>query len=337
MYQTKKPKIWRWILLGLLIIIVRIVFIGGNFSYNKTITIKQGDTFQTLLKDFSWKQKIRIKWYVRHHDIDFSNLTMGSYVFSGEYSPASFVQFVQEWPKFQYTTIKILEGWSMYDIDNALSNKWYLTTGAYIQFISNPALISTYQTKYSFLKWLQLKSLEGFLYPDTYKVDKEKDLLDQLIYLQLEAFKKRVWKDAEGIVGISPLSWYDSIKLASIVEKEERSTVNRPTVAGILIKRLKMGTLIGADISLCYFFEKPYSECKPAFISQHIQDNNPYNTRVVKGLPPTPVSNPSASSIMSVLQPQQSDYFYYLHDMNGSIHYGKTLDEHNQNRNMYLK
>ena len=71
--------------------------------------------------------------------------------------------------------------------------------------------------------------------------------------------------------------------MASIVEKEEKAKANKPMVAGILIKRLQLGTLIGADISLCYFFEKPYKECTPSFIGQHVTDsNNPYNTRALK-------------------------------------------------------
>lgn len=103
------------------------------------------------------------------------------------------------------------------------------------------------------------------------------------MYLQLETFTKRVWADAQTKKSTSSLAWYDVIKLASIVEKEERSQTNRPTVAGVLLKRFQLGTLIGADISLCYFFEKPYKECTPGFIAQHVSDtNNPYNTRSLK-------------------------------------------------------
>ncbi|HCY21786.1 TPA: hypothetical protein DIC40_08320 [Patescibacteria group bacterium] len=59
------------------------IFLFSNkFSYQKTITIKEGDTFQTFLTDFSWKQKMQIKRYVRNNDVDFSKLPMGSYIFS---------------------------------------------------------------------------------------------------------------------------------------------------------------------------------------------------------------------------------------------------------------
>lgn len=315
------------------------IFLFSNkFSYQKTITIKEGDTFQTFLTDFSWKQKMQIKRYVRNNDVDFSKLPMGSYIFSWSYSPKTFITTILEGPRVAYHTIKVLEWWSIYDIDNSLMSKGLITSGAYVAFVSDIALISKYQTRYAFLQNLKIKSLEGFLYPDTYKVDTEKDVIDQLVYLQLETFKKRVWEKASTITPPQGMDWYSSIILASIVEKEERSNKNRPTVAGILMKRLQLGTLVGADISLCYFFEVPYSDCTPNFIARNVADKtNPYNTRAVRWLPPTPVSNPTVESIMATLQPTQTEYFFYLHDNQWIIHYATSLEEHNQNKRTYLQ
>jgi cell division protein YceG involved in septum cleavage len=96
--------------------------------------------------------------------------------------------------------------------------------------------------------------------------------------------------------------------------------------------------LIGADISLCYFFKIPYADCTPSFIARNVFDTkNPYNTRTVAGLPPTPVGNPTLNSIMASLQPTYTDYLYYLHDNKGQIYYGKTLEEHNANKRNYLR
>ncbi|HCB51656.1 TPA: hypothetical protein DEP21_03720 [Patescibacteria group bacterium] len=76
---------------------------------NDTITLKQGDTLQTLIQDLSWKQKMSVKWYIRKHDIDLSKLDIGSYIFSGEYTSQTFVETIVAGPKYQYQTIKILE------------------------------------------------------------------------------------------------------------------------------------------------------------------------------------------------------------------------------------
>ncbi len=281
---------------------------------------------------------MQVKWYVKHNDVDLSKLQMGSYIFSGSYTPKTFVEAILEGPRVAYHTIKILEGRSIYDIDTSLTSKGLIDSGAYIAFVSDTSLITKYQLRYPFLQNLKLKSLEGFLYPDTYKVDTEKNVIDQLVYLQLETFKKRVWEKASSITPPQGMDWYSSIILASIVEKEERSNKNRPTVAGILLKRLQLGTLVWADISLCYFFEMPYSDCTPNFIARNVTDKtNPYNTRAVKWLPPTPVSNPTVDSILAVLQSVQTEYFFYLHDNQWVIHYARTLEEHNQNKRNYLQ
>jgi len=90
-----------------------------------------------------------------------------------------------------------LEGRSIYDIDQALARKGYITDGDYIRFVTNPTIIAKYGAKYMFLNETvlnvsPLKSLEGFLYPDTYNVDKTKNIIDQLVYAQLENFNTKV-------------------------------------------------------------------------------------------------------------------------------------------------
>jgi len=325
--------------LGILVFLWYKILFANNFSYQKTITIKEWDTFQTFLTDFSWKQKTQIKWHVKRNDIDFSKLQMGSYIFSWLYSPKTFVETILEGPRVSYHTVRILEWRSVYDIDNSLSKKGVIETWEYISFVTDQKIINKYQQRYSFLKnaW-SIKTLEGFLYPDTYKVDIEKNIIDQLVYLQLETFKKRVWDKSKEINPQVWMDWYKTIIMASIVEKEERVEKNRPVVAWILIKRLQIGMLIGADISLCYFFKIPYADCTPSFIARNVFDTkNPYNTRTVAGLPPTPVGNPTLNSIMASLQPTYTDYLYYLHDNKGQIYYGKTLEEHNANKRNYLR
>lgn len=338
MKTKKKFRIWRRILL-LLVLFGVYSFFSNKFYYQETITIKQWDTFQNFVENLSLKNQAQIKFYIytKRDEMDFSKLQMGNYIFSWNYSPETFIQKILEWPSISYETIKILEWWSVYDIDRSLSSKWLITTWGYIAFVTDQTIIDKYSSKYAFLP-KTLDTLEGFLYPDTYKVDIEKDIIDQLVYLQLETFKKRVWEKASSINPPQWLDWYNTVVLASIVEKEERVDTNRPTVAWILLKRYQLWTLVGADISLCYFFEMPYSDCTPSFIASNVTDkSNPYNTRSIKWLPPTPVSNPSDSSIFAVLQPEITEYFYYLHDNQWQIHYWKTLDDHNYNKKTYLQ
>ncbi len=103
-------------------------------------------------------------------------------------------------------------------------------------------------------------------------------------------------------------------------------------IAGILVKRLRAGWFLGVDAT--YLYAK--KDWHATITAADIATDSPYNTRIHKGLPPTPICNPGLLSIQAVLTPKESSYWYYLHDNQGIIHYGKTAAEHQQNINVYL-
>lgn len=343
--KKKKTKFWRWILL--IVIILLIYIFTKRITLNAKITIDQGQSASKILNQLGTIEKIRVKFYIRNHDVDFSKLEAGSYTFKGSYTRAGLVKKILEGSEKSYLRLTLLEGRSIYDIDEALARKWYITGGDYIAFVTDPIIVGKYIEKYDFLKARLLISsrspsdmtLEGFLYPDTYQVDKTKNIIDQLVYTQLENFKKKVRNKVSGTLAYSwlTLQRYNDIILASVVEKEERNMKNKATVAGIFLKRLEIWMALDADITLCYGLKQSYTTCTPAVIGRKIWDKtNVYNTRAVRWLPPTPISNPTRESINAVLNPQTSDHLYYLHDMDGYIHYGNTLEEHNANKAKYL-
>ena len=155
--------------------------------------------------------------------------------------------------------------------------------------------------------------------------------------MQLNTFKSKVWEphssDFTNIQNNYWLSVYQTITLASIVEKEEKNNSNKPTVAWIFYNRLNNWMLLWADITLCYEFAEPYSECTPNVIAKNVNDsNNKYNTRAVAWLTPTPIWNPAISTIEAVLFPNKTSYLFYLHGADGQIHYAETNAEHEQNK-----
>ena len=91
--------------------------------------------------------------------------------------------------------------------------------------------------------------------------------------------------------------------------------------------------LLWADITLCYGLAQPYSSCTPTIIAKKINDkNNKYNTRVLGWLTPTPIWNPSISTIEAVLFPNTTSYLFYLHGSDGQIYYAETNAQHEQNK-----
>ncbi len=324
--------------------------IFGSFWVYTDVTVRSGDTFSIFYSGLSNLQINRIKWYIRNNDIDTARLEVGGYSFSGQYTPASFVAHVLDGSEKNFSRVTVLEGWSIYDIDNYLTKEWLIQEGNYISYVTQTTTIQPLREQYDFLREAgSISSLEWFLYPDTYFLDQDADVVSALVRVQLDTFNQRVrqiiqddlWffyrRLAQDFPNVT-MDWYDIMTLASVVQKEERITSNQPTIAGIFLRRMQLGMRIDADITLCYWLKQPYSVCTPSYIARYVSDrSNIYNTRQRMGLPPSIIANVPVSAIMSVLDYELSNYLYYLHDPRGRIHYGSTLDEHNRNKQQYLR
>lgn len=334
----KKKKKYTGLKLLLWILIIGIVFVKylyGNIHIpSNEIIVKRGDTLSSIIADnLSSKERFFFKIYKKIHPIS-DKIYPWTHQFSGTtLSKNEFIKNIQSEPEIAYIKFTVLEWRSSYDIDATLTERKLISKGEYLAYIQNKENIETFFQNYPFLqesrKWW--KTLEGYLYPDTYHLRPEKIIID-LVKGQLQAFNTKVRKKHSKQLKDSVLGIYGTLNMASIVEREEKNNVNKPTVAAILMKREYIWTVIGADISLCYYYKKTHKTCTPEFIHNYVEDtSNPYNTRKNRGLPPTAIGNPSIETILAVLNHTKTDYFYYLHWKDGQIHYAKTLQQHNAN------
>ena len=333
----------------LLVLSVWWMLSGSTIDLKGLYEIKQWDTIQSITRHLSWSDRIVFKRYSFQNGLDFKNLKIWTYQFTWQYKVADFASLINTWPQQSYIRIKILEWWSIYDIQQYLYDQGYIDNDWYLRQTTSPSAVASWKQQFAYLHTLtdaKLQTLEGFLYPDTYFIDPDKDIVDQLIRLQLEAYQKKIVNkyqfektkhQIKSDYNIT-LSSYQLLILASIIEKEEKNQTNKPTIAGLFYNRLGQQMRIDADISLCYGLHQPYAQCTPSVIVQHLQDgSNPYNTRAVVWLPPTPISNPSSSTIDATLNYIKTDYIYYLHDMQGHIYFAQTQSQHESNKAQYLK
>ena len=125
----------------------------------------------------------------------------------------------------------------------------------------------------------------------------------------------------------------DTVIMASIVEKEARTSTNRKIVAGVLWNRLALGMPLQVDAVFGYIFNRDtYS---PSLAD--LKTESPYNLYLHIGLPPGPIDNPGLDSLLAALHPTKTNYFYYLTDPNGVMHYATTFAEHQANQMKYLR
>ncbi len=173
-------------------------------------------------------------------------------------------------------------------------------------------------------------SLEGFLFPDTYRFFKDAVLSD-VISKMVANFDDKLTSDLEMAISQSKYNLYQMITMASLIEKEVKSDADRKIVSGILWKRLKAGVPLQVDATLAYITGRRdiYDADKKI--------NSSYNTYYYRGLPKGPIANPGLSAIRAAIYPENSPYWYYLSAKDGRTIFSKTLEEHNRNRAIYLR
>jgi UPF0755 protein len=126
---------------------------------------------------------------------------------------------------------------------------------------------------------------------------------------------------------------HDVVVVASMIEREEPNPVHRPTVAGIIYKRLDRNIALGIDATSRYKLVN--WEDERAFRAVLKDPADEYGTRVRVGLPPTAIGNPTQSALEAAIRPSATEYLYYLHDKEGRFHGGRNAAEHEANRAKY--
>lgn len=169
-------------------------------------------------------------------------------------------------------------------------------------------------------------NLEGFLFPDTYNFALDVTA-EEVVDAMLANFGNRI-SDLLDRIEESDLDLFEIITLASIVEGEVPDDDDRKVVAGVFYNRLAEGIPLQADATLAFVT----GEDRIDFTRADTQIDDPYNTYVIEGLPPGPINSPGLSSIEAVLNPTDTDFFYFVSDPDtGETIFAETLEEHNQN------
>ncbi|MDO8552148.1 MAG: endolytic transglycosylase MltG [bacterium] len=176
----------------------------------------------------------------------------------------------------------------------------------------------------------EAQPLEGFLFPDTYYFlpNASEELV---IRTMRQTFDTRTSEiDAQIKSFGKPLN--DVIIMASLLEREARTSKDRRMIAGVLWNRLNKGMLLQVDAAFRYTIGKGTYQ----LTTEDLASDSPYNTYRNPGLPPTPIGSPSLDSILAAVTPLKHNYLYYLADRSGVTHYSKTYAEHLRYKRKYI-
>jgi UPF0755 protein len=212
----------------------------------------------------------------------------------------------------------IPEGWSLQQMAEYFESEGLFTTEAFLK--------ATQRIPRDRYPWLpaSLPKLEGFLYPDTYLLTGEvtpEIVINQMID-RFEQVALPLHEQSQ-----SPYTLLEWVTLASIVEKEAVVGEERPTIASVFARRLQEGIPLEADPTVEYAFGIRQTPEKPLTLAQ-VRQPSPYNTYVTQGLPPTPIASPGLASLEASLNPEETEYLYFVARYDGTHVFSRTLQEH---------
>jgi UPF0755 protein len=194
-------------------------------------------------------------------------------------------------------------------------------------------------------------SLEGYLFPDTYRFPR--GVSAATVVITMLARFRHIFAARFANQGLSPTpdflaqlgrrargggssGWHEVITLASLVEKETPEAAERPLIAGVFERRLERGMPLQCDPTVVYAARLDYRPVGP--ITQgDLGFDSPYNTYRHSGLPPGPIANPGEASIRAVLHPADGDALYFVSNNHGGHVFARTLAEHQRNVSRYRR
>ncbi len=306
-------------------------FININLKSTNTETIKfeiesgqgAGDLSEALLSEGLIRDKLVFRTYL-YTTGKYKKIQPGVYFLETELKLKELVNNITPDPdKKTEIEIKIIEGWSSMDIGAYLEEQGLIDQVDFMELVETTDSRDIIPDKsYWFLTDKPKdQGLEGYLFPDTYRVYADATG-EEIIEKMLDNFEDKV-EDID----------YDTLILASVLEKELRTKEERRTGAGIFLNRLENGVALQSDATVNYVTGK--STTMPSL--DDLQANSEYNTYMYKGLPPGPICSPSLLSIEAVLDPIESDYMYFLTKPDGTAVFSYTYDEHLENKAKYYE
>lgn len=309
----------------------------GDPTTTVDFTIEEGETTEKIAQDLLSKSLITniyyFKFYLRQNDLG-GTLQSGSFKIPNNLSLKDLTDILQH-AVFPDIWVTIPEGLRATEIAEVLEEEFSRYEGTVFskdEFLST-ASSPTFTTEFD-NPAPDGESLEGYLFPDTYRFPPDATT-EYIIMTMLSIFEEKNVRPNQSKIDAlsSTLSLNDIVTLASIIERETIFPKDRPIVADILRRRLDNGWALEVDVTLLYYFE----DWKHELTFDELQVDTPYNTRKYTGLTPTPISNPGTESFGAVLDPEPNDYWFFVSDSEGNLHYATTLEEHNYNIVTYMQ
>jgi UPF0755 protein len=324
------------IILTVLVVGVLLGMVGVRQYYNanlkpvsssgdtQTLIVKEGATVAEVSEDLKKKNLIRsslvFQLYIRSKDTK-NPIIAGTYRLQPSLSTPEIVAILSR-GKVATDLVTILPGNTIAQVRSGLINSGFKEAAVDealdpANYADHPALVDKPAEA----------SLEGYLYPESFQKDAT-TTPEEIIKSSLDLMNEHLTPEIRSAFAAKGLSVYQGVTLASIVEQEAARQNDRKQVAQVFLTRLQIDMALQSDPTAKY-------GASLAGQRESVTYESPYNTYTNKGLPPTPISNVSESSLKAVAQPAATDWVYFVAGDNGTVHFSKTLAEHERLTEQY--
>jgi len=243
-------------------------------------------------------------------------LKAGEYRFDHPVSPLDVYRKIASGDIFYYS-LTVPEGYDMFQIAYAVAGTGVMNRQEF--------LIAAKQGSRAEAFAPGATTLEGFLFPDTYRLTRHTTAQD-LVGQMLRRFRA-VYAEVQGDHAQRPQQVIEIVTLASLVERETPVSSERPLVASVFRNRLRIGMPLQCDPTVVYALELA-GRYNGQIRKGDLGFPSPYNTYIRGGLPPGPIANPGRASLAAALSPENSDYLYFVADSKGGHKFSASLDQH---------
>jgi UPF0755 protein len=327
------------VMLGTGIFVYRGIYSSLLSDDKITFEIKEGESVSSLIQKLKEQKVISsdflLKQYLKFTGAD-TKIKAGLFEISPPITIEKIVAALQIEGKNE-RNITIIPGWDLGDIAKYFEAEGIASSTEFFALTGHPGVFgratSSLESEFSLLKNKPNVSLEGYLSPETYRVYKGEDLysiLKRLLDQREKDFTTQMLQDIQS----QGKSVHEILTLASILEKEVKTSEDRKKVADLFWRRIDAGMGLQADSTVHYLSGREGDVFTKA---KERQIDSLWNTYKYRDLPPGPISNPSISSIMAAIYPTPNNAVYFLTDSAGTVHYARTLAEHNKNVEKYLR
>ncbi|WP_319961080.1 endolytic transglycosylase MltG [Virgibacillus natechei] len=269
-----------------------------------------------------------------------SDFQAGEYTFSPAMSADELIESLKSGRVMQEPIhrITIPEGFTIDQIADEYAENLHFTKDDFLDQVNDSAyieaLIETYPTILSedILESSIRTPLEGYLFASTYEFHEEEPPITSVVEKMLNQTESVISPYLDEMEN-QDFDVHETLTFASLVEKETGSEEQRELISGVFYNRLEQEMPLQTDPTVLYAL----GEHKETVLYEDLEVDSPYNTYQIDALPVGPISNFSESALEATLNPEESDYLYFLHDGEGNVYYSETHEEHLEYREAYIE